>query len=304
MNRSIGPDQDDRDPADAFYLHSLKFPVPGAFDGQAGVFRSPAALPSSWIVLSCDQAASDLTRGNFDFDLCALQPETGALVGLLGEAARAEIEAVAVYARTNHGVFQSRPDEANSNTRIEAGANDAQLHILDTPLLATLLFNNTRIGRRINPDVGGLDVLESLPPDPALRSFAELPTSQVVDDDHGQLFVRYDELGHAGLQKDGSVKLGLPAGHPFLLRLTDKGGAPLMFEEGGQFTGTMTQREESQLYPGERANTSFRRPLFNAMCGGCHGSITGYELDIAVKADVLTSASLTDAHDQPAAVLR
>jgi hypothetical protein len=31
--------------------------------------------------------------------------------------------------------------------------------------------------------------------------------------------------------------------------------------------------------------------LFNAICGGCHGSITGKELDVAVTPDALTGAS-------------
>ena len=32
----------------------------------------------------------------------------------------------------------------------------------------------------------------------------------------------------------------------------------------------MTQREEMQFYPGERASQGFRRQLFNGMCAGCH----------------------------------
>ena len=31
--------------------------------------------------------------------------------------------------------------------------------------------------------------------------------------------------------------------------------------------------------------------LFNAVCGGCHGSISGRELDIAPTPDALTGAS-------------
>ena len=42
-----------------------------------------------------------------------------------------------------------------------------------------------------------------------------------------------------------------------------------------------TMTEEHQL---RRANTSRRArpaPLFNSICGGCHGSLTGSELDMA-----------------------
>src|SRR4029077_10244829 len=45
VNRSIGPDQDDRDPRDRAFIHSLSKPLPGAFDGASGGFRSPGPLP-------------------------------------------------------------------------------------------------------------------------------------------------------------------------------------------------------------------------------------------------------------------
>jgi mono/diheme cytochrome c family protein len=40
------------------------------------------------------------------------------------------------------------------------------------------------------------------------------------------------------------------------------------------------------------------RRLFNGVCAGCHGSISGRELDSAVDVDVLTSASQTMADDE------
>jgi hypothetical protein len=61
----------------------------------------------------------------------------------------------------------------------------------------------------------------------------------------------------------------------------------------------MLQREEMQFYPGERAKQSMPRRLFNGVCGGCHGSISGRELDLVVDVDVLTSASKTLADDEP-----
>ena len=35
----------------------------------------------------------------------------------------------------------------------------------------------------------------------------------------------------------------------------------------------------------------FRRDLFDGLCGGCHGSVSGKENDIAVNPDILTQAS-------------
>ncbi|HEX6240556.1 MAG TPA: hypothetical protein VFZ61_06665, partial [Polyangiales bacterium] len=288
---------------DPFYIHSLSFPDPGAFGGESGVYRSPTPLPSRWLAVSCDEGARDLTRGSFDFDLCAVWPETGASLRLGGEAGRAEIEAVAVYARPNRGVFRSRLDEPNGATTLEDG-DAAEVHFLDVPLLATLLFDNRRVGRPIDERVGGVDVLESLPPDVNAKRFSDLPGGKVQEDAYGPLFVDYAERGHFGLEPDGSARVRLPGGHPLVLRVTDEGGKTLAFADGGPFSGEMVQREEMQFYPGERISQGFRRPLFNGLCGGCHGSITGAELDIAINIDVLTHASSTDSHSQPAKSLR
>jgi hypothetical protein len=58
------------------------------------------------------------------------------------------------------------------------------------------------------------------------------------------------------------------------------------------------QREEMQFYPGEMAHQSFQRHLFNGLCGGCHGSVSGHEIDLAVKPDILTTASQVIARDK------
>jgi hypothetical protein len=57
------------------------------------------------------------------------------------------------------------------------------------------------------------------------------------------------------------------------------------------------QREEMQFYPGENTHQSFRRSLFNGICGGCHGSVKGPELHVATNPDILTSASDVEALD-------
>jgi hypothetical protein len=33
------------------------------------------------------------------------------------------------------------------------------------------------------------------------------------------------------------------------------------------------------------------QPLFDAVCAGCHGSVTGHEIDVRVSPDALTGAS-------------
>jgi hypothetical protein len=300
VNRSIGPDQDDRDPRDKLYVRSMRFPRPGAFDKQLGAFRSPAPLPSRMLIVSCDPDAMSLTADAIDFDLCVLDPYGNTLEVVGGEAGRADIEAVAIYARVNHGVFESRIDEANAHTRIEPGQKDAEVVYSDFPMIATLLFSNTREGRPIDPRLAGFEVLESLPPPSSAQSFDDLPKEKVVEDDFGRVYVDYDLLGSVPLYADGSAKIRIPGGHPVVLRMLDERGRALSFEAGAPFSGEQILREEAQFYPGERANQSFPRRLFNGMCGGCHGSITGYELDVAVDVDVLTSASENVAQQSPA----
>jgi WD40-like Beta Propeller Repeat len=291
VNRSIGPDQNDRDPNDKLYLHSLRFPAPGAFDGQSGAYRSPATLPSRWLVVSCDLNARDLNAGNFDFDLCAFDPVTGAVSAIGGVAGSAEVEATAIYARDDHGVFVSRHDEANARVDLVPGAKDAIVHVLDAPLLATLLFSNTRIGRPIDPLMGGLELLA--PVLPGAARFEDLPAANVVSDDYGRAYLDYESLGGVLMRDDGSLKFRTQGGRAVVLRVVNRAGKPLDFAPGGPFEGEQLQREEIQFYPGERANQGFRRQLFDGMCGGCHGSVSGRELDVAVDIDALTHASKT-----------
>ncbi len=299
VNRSVGPDQNDRDPKDKLYVHSLRVPAPGAFERGRGAFRSPAALPTGALVVSCDQDATDLKRGDFDFDLCTLDPATGEVTLLTGLPGRAEIEAVAIYPRVDRGVFASRIDEANAHTLVVPGRTDAEVHFSDFPMLATLLFANTREGRPIDERIAGFDVLESLPPPLGAKDFGDLDRQKVVDDRYGSVFVDYRELGAVRTFEDGSASMSIPGGHPVLLRLIDDRGKALGFDEKAGFSGDQIQREENQFYPGERANQGFPRRLFNGMCAGCHGSITGYELDVAVDVDVLTNASETTARRRP-----
>jgi hypothetical protein len=86
-------------------------------------------------------------------------------------------------------------------------------------------------------------------------------------------------LGEAALRADGSAKLCVPGGQPALIQLR-RGSTPVF---------TMT--EEHQFAPGEHISLGVSEKLFNSVCAGCHGSVSGRELDIAVTPDVLTGAS-------------
>ncbi|HXU01808.1 MAG TPA: hypothetical protein VN903_12495, partial [Polyangia bacterium] len=96
-------------------------------------------------------------------------------------------------------------------------------------------------------------------------------------------------LGQAAFEGDHSLKVFVPAGKPLILEFVDKSGAAVF---------TMT--EEHQVTRGEYITPGPPRALFNNICGGCHGSISGSELDIAVNADALTGASVSNSRDQTA----
>jgi hypothetical protein len=61
--------------------------------------------------------------------------------------------------------------------------------------------------------------------------------------------------------------------------------------------------EEHQLGPGEYVSMGVRETitnaagqtvnLFDAVCGGCHGSVSGREIDVLVSPDALTGASVS-----------
>jgi len=96
-------------------------------------------------------------------------------------------------------------------------------------------------------------------------------------------------IGTASLASDGSVKVRVPAATPVFLSLAN----------GGSTVVDMT--EEHQFGPGEVISLGIRQSftnaagtevqLFDAVCGGCHGSVSGRELDVIVSPDALTGAS-------------
>jgi hypothetical protein len=126
-------------------------------------------------------------------------------------------------------------------------------------------------------------VWESLPPQNG-TSFAQLDPAFVTSDDFGQVYSRRRLLGVPDIYEDGSATMRIRGGAPIQLELTTK-------LSGDVEPVAHLQREEMQFYPGEVVRQGFRRELFDGMCGGCHGSISGQENDIAVNPDILTQAS-------------
>lgn len=313
VNRSIGIDQRSTDeadypadkaaigyPAPGFYQHSIRFPdarATGRLDGTEGAYRSPSPLPNGRLVASYAAGVTDLANFSGNFDIVELNPATGGRSTLVADA-QDLLWPVLVYARQPREVFKSRADEANGNVKVFTDASRADrsdITFLDVPLFSSLVFQNTRSGRPFAN--GPMGIYESLPPERGVTSFDQ-GGQFVVNDAFGSVYARRRLIGVINPLKDGSARVQIPGGMPIVL-------APTIALEGDSEAQRHFQREEMQFYPGEWAKQGFRRDLFDGLCGGCHGSVSGLEKEVAINPDILTSASAVLAADaEPSSVLK
>lgn len=306
INRSMGVDQLSATEADYvqqpsamtwpnpdFYQHSVRILDPaatGKLAGTQGAYRSPSPLPSQHLLAS--YAANVVALDNFsgNFDIVEVDTTTGARTPLV-TGAQDELWPVAIAPRFGLRIFRSRLDEPNGATQVfdDAGRRDrSQITFLDAPLLSSLLFQNTRTGRVIPSNDFNLSLWEDLPPEAGVKSFGDANAASLFSDDYGQVYVRRGLLGSPTVHQDGSAAV------------TIRGGIPLVLQARVTLAADTSptdhfQREEMQFYPGEVVRQGFRKPLFNGLCAGCHGSISGYEADISPNPDILTQASAVDA---------
>lgn len=306
FNRSIGIDFRSSDPKDypvdpgvidgsqpqfpdpAFFLRSLRFPDGGASarPGQptTGLYTSPAPLPDAQILVSFGAAADPGAFGG-DYDVYVMDAASGVKTKLFGDAAGAEVDAVGVYARFSRPVFHSTLDEPNGHTAVFPGRSEAEIQVLDFRVLASLLFQNTPMGRVVDPDIQSFELYEDMPPPADVDAFSK-GGSNVVTDPFGQVYVRRRLLGAVNLEPDGSSKFNVPGGVPLVVKLPP---TKLSNERGLP----RTQREQMVFSPGEYSHQSFKAEFFGTLCGQCHGSISGKPTDVALVPDFVTRASAT-----------
>jgi hypothetical protein len=308
INRSIGIDQLSTTPADyaqnpaaiswpnpLFYQHSVRLLDPaatGKLAGTQGAYRSPALLPTQNLLASYAGNVVALDNFNGNFDIVEVDTSTGARSPLV-TGPEDELWPVAVAPRYNVRLFRSRLDEANGATEVfddDEHKGQAQITLLDAPLFSTLLFQNTRTGRAVPTEDLGLSLWEDFPPEKGVTSFDAASSGSVYEDDYGKVYVRRGLLGSPTVYGDGSASVLIRGGMPLVLQARLK----LAADKGAAYH---FQREEMQFYPGEVVRQGFRRPFFNALCAGCHGSISGYESDISPNPDILTQASRVVARD-------
>ena len=302
VNRSVGIDQHSDNPKDylqdptavdypnpSFYQHSMSLLDPaatGKLDKTQGAYRDPSPLPNAQILVSYAANVKDLANFKGNFDIFSIDPHTGQRTPLISDADDL-IWPVAVYAHYNpHGVYQSKLDEPNGATHVYTTPDRkdrSEITVLDMPLLASLVFQNTRSGRLMPPDTTQVQVWEDLPPAKGIKS-VDQSGSFLAQDQYGKMYVRRRPLGSMDILDDGSTRFEIPGGMPIVLSTTIQLG-------GDSAPTTHFQREEMQFYPGEVVRQGFPHKLFNGLCGNCHGAVSGLESHVAINPDILTQAS-------------
>lgn len=290
FNRSVGTFEAGRE--DAGFLKSMVIPDSTATgrvgESTSGAYRSPFPLPDGRVMASYAGFSGDLgTATSLDWDLVSVDSRTGARQVLLGGAG-AQVEAVVALAHPPREPFYNRRqlvfgggvDESEAG-----GPESAIIHFPDAPLVFTLLGANLRRGRPVELFRAATQL--------AIYREQPAPAGTSSGAGVGGIYESRTLLGRAPLADDGSARVRVPAGTGLILELQDARGGVVE-----------TMREEHQLGPGEVVSLGISERLFDAVCGGCHGSISGREIDIAVTPDVLTGASESLSSDQPAGDLQ
>jgi len=273
FNRSVGPFQADR--TEVTFVPSVKIIDPAATGraGTTGVYRSPFSLPNGEILASYDGAVTDPAAGAPRFALVAVNEQTGARRMLASDGTLSYVEATLGYKRGEQLLFSNLPQLVFGGHMEDSSAFNGTMHFPDAPVLATLLGANLRQHR----NVANMDRAT------ALRIYEELPPPSSMPN---TLYTMRKDLGSASFEPDHSLKVLVPAHKPLILEFIDGHGDPVF---------TMT--EEHQVTGGEYITPGPPRALFNNICGGCHGSLSGSELDIVVSPDALTGASVSNSRN-------
>lgn len=284
FNRSIGPFEADR--GDVQFLHALTILDPAA-TGRAGAtqgaYRSPFPLPDGRVLCSYDGAITDLSAQTPRYDLAVIDPRTGARVAVagFGGGGKSWVEPVLIYKREPKPPFRNLTQLVFGGHVDPSDPTHAEVHYPDLPMLGTLLIANLRTGRFVDMFRGAktLNVYEDQAPPDLATGMAGRTGSQMV-------YQNRKLLGSVSLASDGSAHVRLPSMTPLILELLDGSG-----------NKALTMSEEDQLGPGERISRGVPQPFFNSVCGGCHGSVSGRELDVAIDQDALTGASVSLSRD-------
>jgi hypothetical protein len=266
FNRSIGPFEQGRN--DVAYLPSMRIINPALANGRTGSpgsYRGPVTLPNGEIMVSFASTAAST-----NFDIVAVNPRTGRHRDLFGAGGVVRVDAVLAYKYPARALYENRRQLVFGGNASGDPAH-AVLHMPDAPLVFTLLTANLRRGRPVEAFRGARFL--------AVWS-EELCPAGNCDANASGIYESRQLLGSAELADDGSVRVRVPSATGVVLELLD-----------GNRNSLVKMGEEHQLGPGEQISMGIAAPLFDAVCAGCHGSISGEEIDVRVTPDALTGAS-------------
>jgi hypothetical protein len=279
FNRSIGPFEADR--SDVTFVKSMVIVDPAAApnaDGTTtGAYRSPFSLPNGEILASYAANVGNINTDVPQYALVAVDQQSGVRRPLASDVSLSYVEAALGYKRGETELFSNLPQLVfGGHSGQTDAANNGIMHFPDVPVLATLLGANLRRGRDVSAfdGIASLKVYQDVPP-PANSTTSIIPMGALA-------YSQLTPLGSASLMGDHSLKALVPAGVPLILEFDDSSGKALF-----------TMSEEHQVTAGEYITPGPQRAVFNNICGGCHGSLSGAELDVAVSADALTGASIS-----------
>ncbi|HMG21619.1 MAG TPA: hypothetical protein VK607_09895, partial [Kofleriaceae bacterium] len=255
---------------DVAYIQALRFVNGASATGRAGAtegYRAPFSLPSGEILASY---ASSAATGNFE--IVAINPHGGGPTTLItgGGAATARVDAVLAYKYPPRALYDNRRQLVFGGSA-GGDAAHAVIHMPDAPMVFTLLTGNLRRGRPVDAFRKARFL--------AVYSEGLCPAGPCMTGGNG-IFESRQLLGTAPLADDGSVRVQLPSQTGVVLELQDD-----------KHNSVVKMTEEHQLGPGEQISMGIIEPLFDAVCAGCHGSVSGHEVDVRVSPDALTGAS-------------
>ncbi len=270
FSRSVGPFEAGRnDPAFVKAVRIIDPAATGRAGATAGAYRAPYEIPNGDLLASFANVATG-DAGSFDYDLVIVNRITGARTPLIATAGRSEQEAVLGWKRTT-----PRQPFINSASLVFGGKTDSSLpadravaYFPDAPMVSTLFDSNLRRGR----DLAFVS--------PARRIVFYKAKNPAGPGNGSMVSDERELVGSAALLTDGSVKVNVPALAPVYYELQDSRG-----------TALFSMSEQHQFGPQEMVSLGVRRELYDTACAGCHGSITGREVDVQVTPDVLTGAS-------------